>query len=62
MPGQSANQTAGGTRTESSGQTASGAPPDSGRQTIGAGADTANANVAMLEIVSYRVVPGNCNQ
>jgi hypothetical protein len=62
MPAQSGGQTAGGTRTESSGQTASGAPPDSGRQTTTAVGAGANANMQMLEIVSYRVVPGNCNQ
>jgi hypothetical protein len=51
-----------GTPTESSGQTASGARTDSGRQTAITGSAGANANMAMLEIVSYRVVPGNCNQ
>lgn len=59
-PGQSGNETAGGTRSEPSGQSASGARPDSGRQTTTASG--VNANMQMLEIVSYKVVPGNCNQ
>jgi hypothetical protein len=49
-PGQSGNQTADGSR------------PDSGRQTTTTAGVGANANMQMLEIVSYRVVPGNCNQ
>ena len=43
-------------------ESASGARTDSGRQTATTGSAGANANMAMLEIVSYRVVPGNCNQ